>query len=507
MHLNMQLLLLLPIILSAINTSTAWRTFLRGRNKYGNIGEPTLSSKIYMLPEEKWFTQYLDHFNPTDARVWEQKYFVNSNFYKPNGPIFLMIGAEGIANVKWMVEGQWIEYAKEFGAMCFYLEHRFYGNSHPTPDLSVKNLIYLSSQQALADLAYFIQNINIEYKFSNNTKWIVFGGSYGGSLAAWMRIKYPHLVHGAVSTSGPLLAQIDFQKYFVVVANALKDYSQKCVDTIAEAYRELGILLRHVGSQQKIEKKFKLCDPIDPGHTKKLDISNLYETLADNFASIVQYNKDNRQSSQTLNITIENVCDILVNEEIGIPIDRLAYVSNTILNATKEKCLDYRYDKMIRELRNTTWTSEQAEGGRQWMYQTCTEFGFFQTSTAQPNLFSNNFPVNFFVQQCIDIFGPRYNIDLLNSAVTRTNILYGGLNLKVTNVVFVHGSVDPWHVLGITTSSNPQAPAIYIDGTAHCANMYPSSENDMPQLKKARIQIKNLIKEWLKNSYDVHTIV
>jgi len=45
------------------------------------------------------------------------------------------------------------------------------------------------------------------------------------------------------------------------------------------------------------------------------------------------------------------------------------------------------------------------------------------------------------------------------------------------------------------------------EGTAHCANMYPPSENDMPQLKKARIQIKNLIKEWLKNSYDIHTIV
>ncbi|KAL6442746.1 hypothetical protein ACFW04_002671 [Cataglyphis niger] len=348
MRFNMQFLLLLPIILNVINISTAWRTFLRGRSKYGNLGEPILSSKTYVLPEEQWFTQHLDHFNPTDARIWKQKYFVNSNFYKPNGPIFLMIGAEGLANAKWMVEGQWIEYAKEFGAMCFYLEHRYYGKSHPTPDLSVKNLIYLSSQQALADLAYFIHNINIGYKFSNDTKWIVFGGSYGGSLAAWMRAKYPHLVHGAVSTSGPLLAQIDFQ-------------------------------------------------------------------------------------------------------------------------------------------------------GRQWMYQTCTEFGFFQTSTANPNLFSNAFPVKFFIQQCIDIFGPRYDIDLLKSAVTRTNILYGALNLQVTNVVFVHGSVDPWHVLGITTSSNPQAPAIYINGTAHCADMYPSSENDIPQLKEARIQIKDLIKQWLKN--------
>lgn len=55
-------------------------------------------------------------------------------------------------------------------------------------------------------------------------------------------------------------------------------------------------------------------------------------------------------------------------------------------------------------------------------------------------------------------------MDLLKSVTARTNILYGALNLQVTNVVFVHGSVDPWHVLGITHSSNLQAPAIYING-------------------------------------------
>lgn len=78
-------------------------------------------------------------------------------------------------------------------------------------DLSVKNLKYLSSQQALADLAYFIEIMNIDYKLPNDTKWIAFGGSYAGSLAAWLRSKYPHLLHGAVSASGPLLAEIDFQ--------------------------------------------------------------------------------------------------------------------------------------------------------------------------------------------------------------------------------------------------------------------------------------------------------
>ncbi|EFN78126.1 Putative serine protease K12H4.7 [Harpegnathos saltator] len=432
-------------------------------------------------------------------RVWKQRYFVNSDYYKLNGPIFLMIGAEGEIKPKWLVEGLWIEYAKELGAMCFYVEHRYYGKSHPTVDLSVKNLMYLSSELALADLAYFIESVNIGYKFPNDTKWIVFGGSYGGSLAAWMRLKYPHFVHGAVSASGPLLALIDFQEYYVVVEDALKQHSQQCVDTVADANKEFHIMLHHLIGQKQIEEKFRLCDPIDPGHTKTIDISNLYESLASNFADIVQYNKDNRQESKTANINVDTICDVLTNDELGRPVDRLAYINSMILNATKEKCLDYRYDNMIHSLRNITWASEQAEGGRQWMYQTCTEFGFFQTSTARPKLFSETFPVDFYVQQCVDIFGPRYNLDMLKSAVTRTNILYGALNLQVTNVVHVHGSVDPWHVLGITKSSNPQAPAIYIDGTAHCAILYPSSEKDPPQLKQARIVVKGLIKQWLDN--------
>lgn len=49
-----------------------------------------------------------------------------------NGPVFIMIGGEGEATAKWMKKGAWIHYAKQFGALCFQLEHRFYGKSHPT---------------------------------------------------------------------------------------------------------------------------------------------------------------------------------------------------------------------------------------------------------------------------------------------------------------------------------------------------------------------------------------
>lgn len=39
------------------------------------------------------------------------------------------------------------------------LEHRYYGTSFPTPDISTENLRFLTTEQALADQAYFSQNI------------------------------------------------------------------------------------------------------------------------------------------------------------------------------------------------------------------------------------------------------------------------------------------------------------------------------------------------------------
>ncbi|XP_014233688.1 putative serine protease K12H4.7 [Trichogramma pretiosum] len=481
----------LLLVVCFIYDAAARRRFSR----HHGLGSPKLS-KVYDLPKDQWFEQHLDHSNPTDGRMWKQRYFMNGEYYKEGGPIFLLIGGEGPAEAKWLVEGEMIDNAKKYGAMCFQLEHRYYGKSHPTQDMSVKNLVYLSSEQALADLAYFIEAMPKMYNMTQNSKWIVFGGSYPGSLAAWMRYKYPHLVHGAVSASGPLLAQADFQQYFIVVEESLRTHSQGCIDAIGAAMKQVHIMLRHRIGQQSLAKLFKFCDPIDSGKTTTKDIANLYESLADTFADVVQYNKDNRNSSV---YTIDDICNVLVDEKRGVPVNRFAEVSNMLLKKNKEECLDYKYSKMIDEMRNVTWPGNEAPGGRQWTYQTCTEFGFFQTSTARPNLFSETFPVDFYLTMCQDIFGPRF-LHTVEIGVERTNTIYGALDLPnvISNVVFVHGSIDPWHALGVTKSNNPEAPAIFINGTAHCANMYPPSKKDLPQLTQARKQISNYIGQWLE---------
>lgn len=214
-----------------------------------------------------------------------------------------MIGGEGEATAKWMHEGAWIKYAEKFHALCFQLEHRFYGKSHPTSDLSTENLVYLSSEQALADLASFITAMNEKYQL-DASKWIAFGGSYPGSLAAWLREKYGHLVHGAISSSGPLLAKIDFIEYFEVVTNSLATYSEECVTAVQRSIQQVETLLKHMIGQRSINEKFKLCDPVEKSITNELDIANLFENLAGNFAGVVQYNKDNSPHSK---VTIDDV--------------------------------------------------------------------------------------------------------------------------------------------------------------------------------------------------------
>ena len=61
--------------------------------------------------------------------------------------------------------------------------------------MSDASLRYLNSEQAIADLAVFRVVMSKKFNLTSN-KWISFGGSYSGSLSAWFRLKYPHLVDG-----------------------------------------------------------------------------------------------------------------------------------------------------------------------------------------------------------------------------------------------------------------------------------------------------------------------
>ena len=143
-------------------------------------------------PSQLWFMNKVDHFNHQDTRLYKQRYFVNTTVWnKPSGPVFLQIGGEGPISSSYVQNLAMSSYAKLHGALQFAVEHRFYGLSYPLPTLATENLRLLSSQQALSDVAYFLEQV-IPLYFPPGVKplVVVFGCSYAGSLAGWFRLKY-----------------------------------------------------------------------------------------------------------------------------------------------------------------------------------------------------------------------------------------------------------------------------------------------------------------------------
>lgn len=119
--------------------------------------------------ECKTIIQRLDHFNAMDTNVWKQRYFQNLNFYEAGGPLFLMVGGEYTIDESDIAEiedgpnqayGHLVKWAKQHKAAIFYLEHRYYGGSIPKKYEDREDFTWLSSRQALNDIAEFVQQMN-----------------------------------------------------------------------------------------------------------------------------------------------------------------------------------------------------------------------------------------------------------------------------------------------------------------------------------------------------------
>ncbi|KAF9430032.1 hypothetical protein BGZ94_008558 [Podila epigama] len=91
-----------------------------------------------------YFHQALDHFQvqpapPPKQETFRQYYHVNSEFYKPGGPIILWLPGETPLHSLFLRRGLAYELANATSGLLVALEHRFYGNSIPRYQDSLSN--------------------------------------------------------------------------------------------------------------------------------------------------------------------------------------------------------------------------------------------------------------------------------------------------------------------------------------------------------------------------------
>ncbi|KAL9539095.1 hypothetical protein PS6_011343 [Mucor atramentarius] len=218
------------------------------------------------LPEKYgpfYFDQPIDHFS-SNQTTFKHRYWANTDAYKPGGPVILYNAGETPADGRsyYVVNSTMAELAKNLNGIVIVMEHRFYGKSMPGPETQTFSADYLSTlntKQALEDIASFITdlklpNLDVELPPAPETKYIVYGGSYSGSLSAWMRLKYPDLVFAAVPSSAPVQMSYNYYQYY----DPIRKYAPKhCIQALRSVILYVDhILFSPIGQKAALKKKF-----------------------------------------------------------------------------------------------------------------------------------------------------------------------------------------------------------------------------------------------------------
>ncbi|XP_034832497.1 putative serine protease K12H4.7 [Maniola hyperantus] len=424
------------------------------------------------ITQTKWLKQKLDHFNATDQRDWKMRYFKRLSFWKLNGPIYLFLGGEGPVSPRWADTGIMYELAKETNGALYVSEHRYYGESKPLNGTDAEALKYLSARQALADNAYLLKYLKHFYIYKKS-KVVVVGGSYSGNLAAWMKLLYPDLVDAAIASSGPVLAKMDFYEYLEKVSDNYELYgTKKCLGTIKKIFKRYDKLIQTADGIKLLKEEENICEKCNLSAPENQQI--FFGVKVGEFMRISQYGTTEQ---------IKGHCQSLQNESIP---------RTPPEESTRNNCTCYDFDETIKG-----YYSKENEWIISWLYQTCTEFGYFQTTSSDDHPFTNNMPLNFYIRMCHKLFGPDFDEERVIKGVAAVNDLYGALHLNVTNVVFSNGNLDPWSTLSVLEALSYNAPAVVIPRASHCRDLFSNRDGDIEELKEARKDIKNLVKKWI----------
>jgi serine protease 16 len=377
-----------------------------------------------------------------------------------------------------------VELAPKHNALMLALEHRYYGPSNPFGDFATENLKWLNTEQALGDLAYFVSMINDQYKLTGANRWVTWGGSYPGMVAALARLRYPHLIYASVSSSAPLQATLDMTGYNDVVGEAMAAVSvggsEACLNTVVEGHQEVGKQLATKTGRRYLEDLFNICIPGMLENTKNQE----------QFAGMgVVYlpAQSNDPACTTPYCDIGSICKLLTDTTIGTPIERLA----TLSKAQNPACKLPSYDAVVE------FYSSPKNPDRSWLYQTCTEWGFYQTcNTGSKCPYTQGLHT---VDTDLDLCQKAFSVsaDTVKAQIANTLSIYGGVNIQSSRILSTNGEIDPWHANSVLVAPNSAEPAQYVIGASHHFWTHPSLPTDSDEVNKAREVIWNQVSAWL----------
>ncbi|GKU94948.1 hypothetical protein SLEP1_g8370 [Rubroshorea leprosula] len=492
-------LFLLFIVITVISASSlpslaSWPSdFSRQPPRFlGKFSHRTRIQQQYRY-EIRFFSQRLDHFSFSEVPRFPQRYLINTEHWAGPGrlgPIFLYCGNEG--DIEWFAANTgfvW-DVAPRFNAMVLFPEHRYYGESMPfgSRGEAYKNastLSYLTTEQALADFAVLITDLKRNLS-AEACPVVLFGGSYGGMLAAWMRLKYPHIAIGALASSAPILQFEDIippETFYNIVSNAFRRESTSCFNTIKESWSLLKSEGLKAGGLDQLAKTFHLC-----GELKSTgDLTNWLDA-AYSYLAMVNYPYPSEFLMPLPGHPIREVCRMIDDSPDG---------SSTLERIFNGVSIYYNYsgDASCFEL------DDDPHGMSGWDWQACTEMVMPMASDLDNSMYpAYDFNYSSYQEECWKDFQviprPRWITTEFGGHDIKNK-----LKLFGSNIIFSNGLLDPWSGGSVLKNISQTIVALVTEEGAHHIDLRAATPEDPDWLMEQRATEIKLIEGWLNDYY------
>jgi hypothetical protein len=397
----------------------------------------------------------LDHKN-LSAGTFHNRYWVNEEFYKPGGPVFLLDEGEGRVKEEHVTDltseqSVLVPLLRQFNGIGIIWEHRYYGDSTPVSinrNTSAMDFKYLNTEQALADVPAFASNFNrsaISYDLTpKGTPWIFVGGSYPGMRAAFMRHLYPETIFASWASSAPVEASVDMSFYHEPIWQGLHSHGLgNCAADIHAAVTALDASVDNVNQSSHLKDTLYSPRCNNPSNENMAwDLAGIFNhwqnegitTMLKDFCSWISTDPEtNKLSDERGWAAIKGA---------SFTIDRWSTWTGWNHNCTELSSAGEEVKSQALE--------EQEADTLSWTWQTCTEWGFFQSANIGPHQIISKFnsPDNW-QRDCHNRYPGGRESGLIPDwpRTSETNAKYGGWNIRPSNTFWTAGELDPWRTL------------------------------------------------------------
>jgi hypothetical protein len=300
----------------------------------------------------------------------------------------------------------------------------------------------------------------------------VIGGSYPGALSAWFRYTYPNIATASWASSAVVQPWVDMWTYDEQIYDSTSQISHECALTLQrfQQYGTTQAILRNAGENNQITDVLAGT----PGAGMLTDDFLAY--MGDIPAGYVQYG----HATEFCNIW-DGYVDL--NEQ-----DLFTAVIYYEYNEG-----NYPWDySTAKGSKIQSTTIDTTYSSRQWTWQYCTEFGWFQVASRLHQERSEFVDEQYFANQCNEIFGLDMSV---YPDIAATEAAFGGGNkIDATNTFFANGKEDPWKwVTQLEDRPEINQPSVVSQctGCGHCCELYTPEASDPQELKDTRQQIYN----------------